>query len=87
MRCRLERLNKWSGSDEPIDPFKVDPELGRRLTAEVEKMQERAADASVGTTFTAEELDDPEHVSFERAFPLKRGKWQILPPGVMINSR
>jgi hypothetical protein len=58
-----------------------DRELHARLMHELNGMR-AAMDAPAGRRFAMKELRDPDSVSIERAIPLQRGKWRIMPSGV-----
>jgi len=53
------------------------------LIARVKAMMEASkTHHDVGQPFSRAEIEDPDQVVIERAVPLKRGKWQFMPPGI-----
>ena len=53
------------------------------LIARVKAMMEASkTHHDVDQPFSRAEIEDPDQVVIERAVPLKRGKWQFMPPGI-----
>jgi hypothetical protein len=59
--------------------------LHEKVMQELREMR-AAADAPGRGRFTTQELSDPQNLSMERAVPLHRGKWRIMPPGVEADT-
>jgi hypothetical protein len=75
-------LPKWR--ENAANPWKLSPESGARLVAEVNAMAEAA---QRGGGDVAVNLDKAKAVIISRQVPVRMGKWRLLPPEVEQGGR